>query len=442
MPQAAPLQASDPTHVGRYQLTARVTGLPSSGSAYLARDSGGEVTVSLLEGDWTAAAAERDRFTLEARAACQVAPQCAARIVGSGFDAGRAYLVSEYVAGPTLAELVAAKGRRKGRELAALALGTAAGLAAIHQAGLVHGAFSPDHVVLGRPGPRVIEYGISPPYGPATPSADMRAWAHTVLYAAAGRPAGAADLPLLPEPLRALTARCLTADPGDPVPALAVVTRLLGTRVPAAAVLAEASRRAAAAVPRQPVLTQPEPAPQRRRRSRRKVTIWSAAAAAAAAAAAVLIAVGVHVALSPGAGLGALAGPPPGQASATADPRTRPQPPAPPAKIPARMAGTWSGMVTQSGPGGPDMFTVRVVLPAGATSGTVSYAGTSVSCDGNLGAVAGTTGRLTLSQAITQGPCLRGSVTLAAGPAGTLAFSFRGTSGPTATGTLRQAAGS
>ena len=87
-------------------------------------------------------------------------------------------------------EFVTEEGAWEGRDLQALAIGTATGLAAIHQAGLVHGDFGPEYVVLSADGPRVIEFGITPPYGSATPAADMRAWARTLLFAAAGGPAG------------------------------------------------------------------------------------------------------------------------------------------------------------------------------------------------------------------------------------------------------------
>src|SRR5258708_12441094 len=135
-----------------------------------------------LGGDGTVGGGARDRFTAEANAACRVGRFCAARILGAGFDGGHAFLVREYVAGPSLLEFVTEEGPWEGEDLEALAVGTATGLAAIHQAGLVHGEFGPEHVVLGADGPRGIEFGITPPYGAATPTADLRAWAFTVLY--------------------------------------------------------------------------------------------------------------------------------------------------------------------------------------------------------------------------------------------------------------------
>lgn len=436
MPQVAPLQADDPVRVGRYRLAARIEGMPSSGSVYLARDiTGREVTVSLLDGDWTTEPAERDRFTLEANAARRVAPYCAARILASGFDGGHAFLVSEHIDGPSLEELVEAEGPWKGRELEALAIGTATGLAAIHDAGLVHGGFGPEHVVLGPEGPRVIEFGISPPYGSATPSADMRAWAHTVLYAAAGRPGSAEDVALLHEPLRSLTAQCLSPDPGNRASARSVVTELLGAGIPAAGILAEGSRRGVAAAARPPLAPQPAPSPPPRRRSRRRIAIWSAVITVCAA----VTVIGFHLALGQGSSQTAQTKPSPDPAAATHPPQ-RPAQPAASATVPAALAGTWSGQVSQTGP--TDTFTVKVSLATGAAGGTISYSGTSVSCSGNLVAVSASSGSLKLNQVITQGPCLGGAVTLSTGPGGTMGFSFHGKSGPTAAGTLSKAAAS
>ena len=127
--------------------------------------------------------------------------------------------------------------------LAALAIGAATGLTSIHQAGLVHGDFGPDHVVLGAEGPRVVHFSITPPYGPATPSADLLAWAQTDPV----RRADARDVASLPEPLRNTVAACLSPDPASRPPARALVTALLGHNDPAAGLLAEGTRRARAA---------------------------------------------------------------------------------------------------------------------------------------------------------------------------------------------------
>jgi len=229
MPQVAPLRPDDPKRVGRYRLTGRVPGIPGGSRAYLGRATDGDrVTLTMLATDRTPDGAARDRFTAEARAARRVAPFCVARILDAGLEGSHAYLVSEFVAGPLLSETIAAAGPRTGAELEALAIGMATGLAAVHQAGLVHGEFGPDHVVLGTEGPRVIGFAITPPYGNATPAADMLAWAQTVLFAGSGGNPSAAALASLPESLRGIVASCIAPEPSARPAARQVVVRLIG----------------------------------------------------------------------------------------------------------------------------------------------------------------------------------------------------------------------
>jgi hypothetical protein len=453
MPQVTPLLADDPSRVGRYRLTGRIAGvhadgpaypgsvpegtagMPADGPVYLGHSpEGGEVAVRLFKVDSIGDGAERDRFAAEAKAACRVAPFCAAQILGTGFEGGHAFLVSEYVAGPSLEEFVAEEGPWEGRDLLALAIGTATGLAAIHQAGLVHGDFGPEHVVLGAEGPRVVGFGITPPYGIATPAADLRAWVHTVLYAAAGGtadPEDPQDLALLPEPLRTLAVRCMSADPGDQPSARSVVLTLLGDDHPPAGVLGEGSRRAT------PVSVRPseqaaDPGPPRVRKRRAAAAWWAAGIAVCIAAiVAVILFVQNQGSRSPGA-----AQPPASDGPAGASSSARPATPLPtPAvKVPAALAGTWSGQVSQTNP--TDVFQAQVYLAPGANSGSVHYSGASFSCAGDLVPVSDSAGSLKLDQVIVQGPCEGGAVTVSHGPGNTLQFSFKGKQGPMATGTL------
>ena len=449
MPHVTPLHADDPRRVGRYRLTGRVAGMPVAGPVYLARTvDGSEVTITLLDGDWTSDSAARDRFTAEANAACRVAPFCAARILGAGFDGGHAFLVREYVAGPSLLEFVTEEGPWEGEDLEALAVGTATGLAAIHQAGLVHGEFGPEHVVLGADGPRVIEFGITPPYGAATPTADLRAWAFTVLYAAAGGPAVPADLEMLAEPLRTLATECMSVGPGDRPTARSIVVELLGDGNPPAGVLGEGTRRAARAA----VRPAPAPAPDERLRPppRRAVpipgrpaTIWWAAGIAVCILA---IAIAIRAAQNQsGQPTDAAKPAATNQQTTKATPSDRPRgSPTPPATVPSSLAGIWSGQVQQTSSAGTFTVSVLVSLASGTSGGTVHYSAPATgpgtrpfSCFDSLSLVSDLASTLTLDQAIVQGPCQRGVVTLIPGRGSTLQFSFKGNGAPAAvTGTL------
>ena len=248
MPQQTPLLPGDPRRLGRYRLGGRIAGIPSEDPVFIGIDPGGtEVAVSLLRGDWARDGAARDRFAAEATVAKRVAPFCAARVLDAGQDPAGAYLVSEYIPGPSLLEVVAADGIRRAHELEAVALAMATGLASVHQAGLVHGNFGPEYVILATDGPpRVVEFGITPPYGVATPSADMLAWAQTVVFAASGRPPETMDdLDVLPGHIREPVQRCLDFEPTERPDARAVVLDLLGGGALPAGVLAEGARRAA-----------------------------------------------------------------------------------------------------------------------------------------------------------------------------------------------------
>src|ERR1035438_6305753 len=111
MPHVTSLGADDPRRVGRYRLAGRISGMPASGPVYLANSvDGDQVTVTLLGSDWAADGPARARFADEAASARRVPPFCAARILDAGVNGGEAFLVSEYVAGPSLLELVAGGG--------------------------------------------------------------------------------------------------------------------------------------------------------------------------------------------------------------------------------------------------------------------------------------------------------------------------------------------
>ena len=435
MPNVAPLHANDPRRVGSYRLTGRVAEMPAEGRVFLAATANqNQVTLTLLDADWTQNGAARDRFTAEARAARRVAPFCTARIIDAGLDDGLAYLVREYVAGPSLPEFVASQGPLRTSSLAALAVGTATGLAAIHQAGLVHGQFGPEHVVLGASGPRVVGFGITPPYGAATPSADMLAWGRTVLFAATGRPdAGERDLAALAEPLRGLVARCISEDPAARPPARSVVLELLGDDK-AADPLAEGSRLAVRAAYRPPAAAADRPPHAAPRRSG---AIWWVVGIMACVLA---IAVAVHVLQNQGSGpasadrRASVAQLPAGSSGSTRSSPSRSAVAAPAGSIPGTFAGSWSGQANQQA----DVFTVHVKLAKGASGGSIRYSGTAFSCTGQLSLVADSGDTLTMHQGITVGrqTCANGVVTLRPGAADSLLFKFTGAAGPAATGTL------
>ncbi|GGL04934.1 WD40 repeat domain-containing serine/threonine protein kinase [Planomonospora parontospora] len=251
MPDPNRLSASDPQQIGAYRLVG-VLGEGGQGTVYLGQTSSGRrVAVKVLHTRMAAEASVRERFEREAALARRVAVFCTAQVLEAGVSDGRPYLVSEYVPGPSLQQLVIGEGPRTGSGLERLAVATATALAAIHRVGIVHRDFKPANVIMGPEGPVVIDFGIarileagitssalvgSPGYmapeqlsdQPAGPAADMFAWAATMVYAATGHavftgqhPAavmnavlrGVPDLTGVPDGLRPLLAACLAKDP-------------------------------------------------------------------------------------------------------------------------------------------------------------------------------------------------------------------------------------
>ena len=427
MPNVTALRPDDPRRVGRYRLTGRVDEFAGreagSVAVFLAQRVDGEpVLVTLLAADRAADAAARDRFSAEARVARRVPPFCVAKILDAGFEGGRPYLITESVPGATLAQAVALEGPLSAATLRALAIGCVTGIAAIHQAGLVHGQFGPEMVVLGRDGPRVVHFSITPPYGTATPAADMLAWARTILFAA-GRPsAEPQDLMALPDGLRSMVADCLAPAPAGRPLARAVLAELLTGHDLSAGLLAAGSRQARAAA-RTPVSTAAPPKRQAPRRARSRAAAWIAGCAVcilAIAAAAFYIA-GRHV-------------PPPATAHRTTEATGRPHAHR---GIPAQFAGSWSGTVHQTNPA--LNVTVQITLTGGTMHGTIGYP--QLGCSGKLGLLSAGHGLLTLGLTITSGQsnCVSGKVRLVAEKDGSLDFTFLQRSGDNPTGSLARA---
>ncbi|MEV3926576.1 protein kinase domain-containing protein [Actinomadura coerulea] len=237
------LRPDDPSRIGRYRIEAKI-GEGGMGAVYLGRATGGravavKVVRAELAGDRTFLA----RFHDEAANAQRVASFCTAQVLEHGEDLGMAFMVTEYIDGPSLLQHVSANGALSPGMLHGVAVGVAAALVAIHSAGLVHRDLKPSNVLLSISGPRVIDFGIARALDMAsshtrtgqvvgtpgwiapeqittqqvTPAVDVFAWGCLVAFAASGRnPFGQGSFQIM-------AARAVHADPeiGDLPPSLA-----------------------------------------------------------------------------------------------------------------------------------------------------------------------------------------------------------------------------
>ncbi|MGR6923641.1 protein kinase domain-containing protein [[Actinomadura] parvosata] len=197
--------------IGGYTLR-RLLGRGGMGEVYLAATpTGGLAAVKLIHPALAGDPAFRRRFEREVAAARRVARFCTAPVLDAGIDDGVAYLVTEYVKGPDLAQAVREQGPLSGGNLEALAVGVATALSAIHGAGVIHRDLKPGNVLLSPLGPRVIDFGIARLVGhdalssqailgtpafmapeqargePLTPAADVFSWGGVIAFAGTGR---------------------------------------------------------------------------------------------------------------------------------------------------------------------------------------------------------------------------------------------------------------
>ncbi|MGH9049071.1 MAG: serine/threonine-protein kinase, partial [Acidimicrobiia bacterium] len=207
-----PLQPGDPRRLGRWRLEGRL-GAGGMGVVYLARRRRAQrVAIKIPRVDLARDPEFRERFRREAEAASAVAARCTARVLEVHSEGARPYIVTEYVDGPTLHAAVTAEGPLTGPDLVAFAVGVAEAMVAMHAAGVTHRDLTPGNVILGRWGPKVIDFGIARADDAATltqtgmrigtpawmapeqargdrvgPAADTFSWGTLVAYAGLGR---------------------------------------------------------------------------------------------------------------------------------------------------------------------------------------------------------------------------------------------------------------
>jgi len=262
-PVFQPLQADDPREVGGYRLYARL-GAGGMGRVYLAYTPGGRpVAIKVVRPEFAGDGEFRRRFAHEVGSARRIHGLYTAQVIDSGLDEAAPWLVTAYVPGPSLQQVVRGYGPLPVRTVLLLAGGIAEALQAIHAVEVVHRDLKPANVLIAGDGPRVIDFGIaraadstvltgtgirigSPAFmapeqalgHPVSPAADVWALGALTAYIAGGAlPFGQGpdtavlyrvvheqpDLTGVPEALHGLLLACLAKRPEDrPTPAAVI----------------------------------------------------------------------------------------------------------------------------------------------------------------------------------------------------------------------------
>jgi len=249
-PLIQPLAPGDPRRLGGHQLIG-LLGHGGMGRVYLGiSPGGGQVAVKVMHPQYAADSAFRERFKREAEVAQRVSGPFTAKVLDSGVDERTPWLATEYLPGPTLAQLVAEHGPLPDASVRALAAGLAQALTDIHSRRIVHRDLKPANVIMSVTGPRVIDFGIARALDgmsmtatdqllgtisymspeqlagqDVTGQSDVYSLGAVLIYASTGKTpqrsvaatgtAGTPGLGDVPPPLRALIARCLRPGPAQ-----------------------------------------------------------------------------------------------------------------------------------------------------------------------------------------------------------------------------------
>jgi len=250
--------------LGPYRLREQL-GEGGMGLVYLASDpQGQQVAVKVLREGVPAEATARRRLAREVDMMRRVHSRYVAEVVDADVECSPPYIVTRFVSGRTLEDVVATSGPLNGAALATLARGLTAALVAVHSAGIVHRDLKPGNVMLVDGEPVVIDFGIAqapdstrltmtgmfmgtPGYlapeiiegRSSGPAADIHSWGATIAYAATGQP------PFGTGQFEAIFYRIVHGQPelnGMPAPLLPVVLAALArdpARRPSATELAD-----------------------------------------------------------------------------------------------------------------------------------------------------------------------------------------------------------
>jgi len=254
-----------PARLGPYSLLGRL-GEGGMGVVFLARDASGQTAaLKILRSVVADDPMARRRLAREVETMRRVRSPYVAEVIDADLAGDTPYIVTRYVPGRTLDQVVSEAGPLPPSALLRLASGLADALAAVHAAGVVHRDLKPGNVMLLGELPVVIDFGIA--QGPdatrltmtgmfmGTPgflapeviegqasseASDIHAWGATVAFAATGHPPfgsgsyesifyrivnGQPDLTGAPSSLLPLLKAALARDPALRPPAVRLSAR-------------------------------------------------------------------------------------------------------------------------------------------------------------------------------------------------------------------------
>ncbi|HEX4621753.1 MAG TPA: serine/threonine-protein kinase, partial [Myxococcaceae bacterium] len=148
--------------VGRY-FVLRPLGAGAMGVVYEAYDPqlNRKIALKILRPEPTRSERDTGELLHEAQAMAQLTHPNVRAIFDVGMVDGQVFIAMEHVDGVTLAAWLH-QSRRSAREVLAMFVDAGAGLAAAHGAGVVHGDFKPDNVLVGADGRvRVTDFGLA-----------------------------------------------------------------------------------------------------------------------------------------------------------------------------------------------------------------------------------------------------------------------------------------
>ncbi len=151
----------DGKHFGRYVLLERL-GAGGMGEVYTAYDPqlDRRVALKVLRAGALSASEGKARLLREAQAMARLQHPNVATVHDVGSIGDSIFIAMEFIEGETLGEWL--RGDRRWTEVVRIFHQAGAGLAAAHEAGLVHRDFKPDNVLLGSDGrPRVVDFGLA-----------------------------------------------------------------------------------------------------------------------------------------------------------------------------------------------------------------------------------------------------------------------------------------